>query len=63
MVRRLSIGRRDPFDERCACDHETDTHYCLCMRKMDPAKARCSQCMSGNHDLVPKPQTTGTTPP
>jgi hypothetical protein len=43
--------RRDPFDERCCCDHETETHECMCLRKTWQCKDRCARCLEGKHAL------------
>lgn len=57
----MSFGRRDPFDERCCCDHETETHHCLCMKKVDQAKDRCSRCANGHHVMRKKDRPPSVT--
>ena len=42
---------RDPFDEVCTCDYETETHHCICTRKLTPPHVRCDRCAGGKHLL------------
>jgi hypothetical protein len=47
--------KRRPFDEVCACDHETANDWCVCTRPKEQAKAACSNCMAGSHKMKPIP--------
>jgi hypothetical protein len=45
---------RDPFDNVCACEYESETRVCVCTRrKLDDRVGPCSNCMSGQHRLRP----------
>ncbi len=43
--------RRDPFDQVCTCEFETETHICLCTRRLQWAGHSCSACKDGRHIL------------
>lgn len=49
---------RDPFDKVCACEHETETHYCVCTSRQHPdyigPSGPCTRCKSDNHRMVTK---------
>lgn len=46
--------KRDPFDERCSCGHETETHVCICTKKLTPPKEKCPDCAMGRHRMWPR---------
>lgn len=47
--------RRDPFDERCTCDHDEPRGnlrlMCVCLKPLLPPNSRCAGCKNGNHVL------------
>ena len=49
---------RDPFDNVCACEHETENYVCLCTRrKLDDRTGPCANCMGEEHRMVKRDET------
>lgn len=38
----------------CSCEHETHTHVCLCITKVNLDEKKCKFCESGDHKLIAK---------